>query len=104
LEQLAKEGKKFSDNVSQKGKEFSDKAGKTFEETTASTPYLKKITDTIKDASEEIIEGSKNQARLYGGFRGAEERKAERMRREKLFHEAQKKEEEAQVPTEENPK
>jgi len=89
--------------VSQKGKEFSDKAEKTFEETTASTPYLKKITDTLKNASEDIIEGSKNQARLYGGFRGAEERKTERLRREKLFHEAEKKKAENMVATEENP-
>ena len=57
----------------------------------------------MKDAKEELLEGTKNSSRLYGGFKKAEERRRERERREKLFHDAQKAAEELHKKMEENP-
>lgn len=98
IDNLAKESKKFSENVSQKGKEYTEKVEE-------SNPYLKAFSSGIKGASEDILEGTKNHARLYGGFRPAEERRIEKERRLKLYHDAMKKKEaEAQAVTEEDPK
>jgi len=98
IDNLARESKKFSENVSQKGKEYTEKVEE-------SNPYLKAFSSGIKGASEDILEGTKNHARLYGGFRPAEERRIEKERRLKLYHDAMKKKEaEAQAVTEEDPK
>lgn len=95
FEEIAKEGKKFSEDFSEQGKKFSEEFGKKFDETASKTPYLKQLSESIKGASEELLEGSKHTARLYGGFRDTEERRREKARREKLHHEAMKAQEEA---------
>lgn len=83
--------------MSQKGKEYTEQAEQ-------SNPYFKAFSSTLKDASDDIMEGTKNQARMYGGFRPAEERRIEKERRLKLYHEMMKKKEEAaSTPIEENP-
>jgi len=88
LGQMSKEGKKFTEKI---------------EETAAQTPYLNKFTSTIKDATDELAQSSQRSARLYGGFRKAEERRREKQKREKLFHDAQKAKDAENAQTEANP-